>query len=90
MIKRKPTKPRETPFERFPELTIGNRTIVPGDPVKVRYKRGVWTFQALVTNKETGSQWVDVLSPATMHGPGSTHAVRLEAVSPVPRRRRRK
>lgn len=38
---------------------------------------------------ETGSQWVDVLSPATMHGPGSTHAVRLEAVSPVPRRRRK-
>lgn len=90
MIKRNPAKPRETPFEYFPELTIGNRTLHPGDPVRVHYRRGVWTFSAVVTNTETGAQWVDVYSPGTLHGPGSKHAVKVEHVRPAPRKRRKR
>ena len=60
MINRKSSAVRETKFERSYELTIGGRTILPGEIIKVNGEHGSkFKFISLVTNKETGAFWVD-------------------------------
>jgi hypothetical protein len=60
MISRKRTEISKSIFSRVPELTIGNRTIVAGDIIKIEGEHGGrFKFHSLVTNTETGVQWVD-------------------------------
>jgi hypothetical protein len=60
MISRKSSVIRETKFERSYELQIGNRTLVPGEVIKINGEHGAkFKFISLVTNKETGSSWID-------------------------------
>lgn len=90
MQHRKRGTPRETPFEYFPELTIGRRTLWPGDPVKLTRTRGkTYQFQSLRTDTRDGSQTVVVKGPVTMFGAGMEHVVDMDRIVLPPKRRKR-
>ena len=60
MINRKSSAIRETKFEKSYELQIGSRTLVPGEVIKINGEHGAkFKFLSVVTNKETGSTWID-------------------------------
>lgn len=60
MNKRKYSPVRETKFDRVGEIQVGNRILVTGDIIKISGEYGLrFKFDSLVTNKETGVQWVD-------------------------------
>jgi hypothetical protein len=60
MNKRKIAIVTESIFSRVPEVVVGTRTIVRGDIIKINGEHGGrFRFHSLVTNTETGSQWVD-------------------------------
>ena len=47
-------------FDRVPEIMVNNRTINRGDIIKIDGEHGGrFKFHSLVTNTETGSQWID-------------------------------
>jgi hypothetical protein len=51
---------RETKFEKVGEMVINNRTILTGEVIKIIGEHGNrFKFNSLVTNKETGAQWID-------------------------------
>ena len=60
MLKRSRAAVASTIFSRVPEITVGSRTIVAGDIIKIDGEHGGrFKFHSLVTNTETGSQWID-------------------------------
>ena len=60
MISRKSSVIKETKFERSYEMQIGNRILVSGEIIKINGEHGSkFKFVSLVTNKETGSSWID-------------------------------
>lgn len=60
MIRRKKTKLPETKFHRVSEMMINNRLLSAGDLIKIQGEHGgKFKFHSLVTNKETGVQWID-------------------------------
>ena len=60
MNKRRSSPIRETKFDRVKEIQIGNRLVVAGDIIKIAGEYGSrFKFDSLVTNKETGAQWID-------------------------------
>lgn len=49
-----------SPFNRVPEMTVGNFTISKGDIIKISGEYGTkFKFDSLVTDTRTGSVWVD-------------------------------
>jgi hypothetical protein len=51
---------RETKFEKVGEMIVNSRTIFTGEIIKIIGEHGNrFKFNSLVTNKETGAQWVD-------------------------------
>jgi hypothetical protein len=60
-VSRKNTAPvKESKFERVYELQVGTRTISSGEVIKIHGEYGSrFKFSSLVTNKETGVQWID-------------------------------
>ena len=60
MNKRRLAPVQETKFEKVKEMQIGNRVLVSGEVIKIAGEYGSkFRFDSLVTNKETGVQWVD-------------------------------
>jgi hypothetical protein len=60
VLKRSRAAVASTIFSRVPEITVGSRTIVAGDIIKIDGEHGGrFKFHSLVTNTETGSQWID-------------------------------
>jgi hypothetical protein len=58
--KRRSSPIRETKFDRVKEIRVGNRIVVSGDIIKISGEYGSrFKFDSLVTNKETGAQWID-------------------------------
>lgn len=58
--KRKSTAPIETKFLHEPTAIINGNEFNAGDIIKIQGEHGLkFKFDSLVTNKETGSQWVD-------------------------------
>jgi hypothetical protein len=58
--KRRSSPIRETKFDRVKEIRVGNRIVVSGDIIKISGEYGArFKFDSLVTNKETGAQWID-------------------------------
>jgi hypothetical protein len=50
----------KTKFEKTEAIAINNRVIVRGDFIKIVGQHGgKFKFHSLVTNKETGAQWID-------------------------------
>jgi hypothetical protein len=60
-VSRKNTAPvKESKFERVYELQVGTRTVSSGEVIKIHGEYGSrFKFSSLVTNKETGAQWID-------------------------------
>jgi hypothetical protein len=58
--KRKHSPVRETNFDRVREISIGSRLLASGEIIKISGEYGArFKFDSLVTNKETGAQWID-------------------------------
>jgi hypothetical protein len=58
--KRRSSPIRETKFDRVKEMWVGNRLVVAGEIIKISGEYGArFKFDSLVTNKETGAQWID-------------------------------
>ena len=86
----------ETKFDReyeypFPDF---NDTLKPGDLFKVRGEYGMkFKFHSVVTNKETGAQWIDCFE---MHrgkgGPqtGCQRSFKFDRIKRMPRKRYKK
>jgi hypothetical protein len=65
MTARSKKHPQPSKFTRSYDLTVNGRHIGPGTELSFRVERGRFRFLALVTNEETGAQWVDVACPKT-------------------------
>ena len=90
MRRRKSVPPPPTKFFRFPEITVGNFVIQKGDMIKIQDEWGMkFKFDSLVTNKETGAQWVDCFEVHKMRT-GCLRSFRLERVKRIPKRRGRR
>ena len=90
MRRRKSVPPPPTKFFRFPEITVGNFVIQKGDMIKIQDEWGMkFKFDSLVTNKETGAQWIDCFEVHKMRT-GCLRSFRLERVKRIPKRRGRR
>lgn len=90
MRKRKSVPPPQTKFFRFPEITVGNFVIAKGDMIKIDGEWGMrFKFDCLVTNKETGAQWVDCYEVHKMRT-GVLRSFKLDRVRRIPKRRGRR
>lgn len=89
MPRRKKVEPLPTKFFRFPEITIDGFVIEKGDTIKIKDEWGTkFKFDSLVTNKETGAQWVDCFE-MWRGRTGCLRAFRLERVKRIPKRGKR-
>jgi len=61
---RKKSKPLPGKFSKQYELTVNGRHIEVGTELTIK-GHGRFKFLALVTNTETGAQWVDLACPKT-------------------------
>jgi hypothetical protein len=87
MPKRKKIELPPTKFFRYPELTIDNFTIERGELIKIKDEWGMrFKFDSLVTNTETGSQWVDCFE-VHRGRTGCLRAFKIDRVKRIPKRR---
>lgn len=85
--KRKSSTPSASKFHRVPEMQIGNFTISRGDTIKIVGEHGTkFKFDNVVTNTETGSQWIDCFE---LHkgAVGAMRSFRMDRVKRIPNRR---
>jgi hypothetical protein len=79
-----------TKFFRFPELSIDGFTIEKGDIIKVQDEWGMrFKFDSLVTNIETGAQWVDCFEVYKART-GVLRSFKIERIKRIPKRRGRR
>jgi hypothetical protein len=79
-----------TKFFRFPEIQVDNFTIEKGELIKIKDEWGMkFKFDALVTNTETGAQWVDCFE-VYRGRTGCLRAFKLERVKRIPKKRGRR
>lgn len=60
MVKRRFVEPAESPFEKSYDLTVNGRKVEPGTELTIQ-DNGRVRFVCKVTNKDTGSEWIDVV-----------------------------
>jgi hypothetical protein len=90
MIHRKSSTVRETKFERSYELAIGEKTILPGEIIKVSGEHGAkFKFISVVTNKETGTFWVDCFE-ITGSQVGAFRSFSVNRIKTIPKKRLKK
>jgi hypothetical protein len=88
--RKKTTEPAPTKFFRFPELTIDNFTIEKGEIIKVQDEWGMrFKFDSLVTNTETGAQWVDCFEVYKART-GVLRSFKIDRIKRIPKRRPRR
>ena len=70
------------------ELPFGKDIIKPGDKIKVKFDRDIYTFLRLAHHIKNDNTWVDCISVKK----GSWHSIRVENIQRVlrPKRSRRK
>jgi hypothetical protein len=87
MRQRKASKVATTKFARYPELAIDNFVIEQGEIIKVKGENGLrFKFHSVVTNTETGSQWVDCFE--MWRGTVGVHrSFRIEKIKRIPKKR---
>ena len=87
--KKKTTVVPETKFLREDSVIINGFEIVRGDIFKVRDEFGAkFKFDAFVTNKETGSQWVDCFEVIGTV-PSTFRSFRTDRIKRIPKRGKR-
>lgn len=90
MRKRKSVPPPPSKFFRFPEITVDNFVIEKGEMIKIQGEHGMrFKFDCLVTNKETGAQWIDCFEVYKMRT-GVLRSFKLDRVKRIPKRRGRR
>ena len=90
MPRRKKVEIAPTKFFRFPELTIDNFTIQRGEIIKVQDEWGMrFKFDSLVTNTETGAQWVDCYEVYKARS-GCLRSFSVDRIKRIPKRRGRR
>lgn len=69
------------------ELEFGKDTIKPGNPVRIKFQRGVFNFRCLAHNIKLDSTWIDCIGPD-----GQWHSFRVDQLKGLvkPKRSRRK
>ena len=87
--KRVPAPP--TKFHREPEAILpSGRKIERGDMLRVSGEHGLrFKFDSLVTNKETGAQWIDCFEVYKARS-GALRAFRSDRIKPMPKTRRKR
>lgn len=90
MSRRKKVAAKPTKFSRVYEMDYGNFTLYKGDLIKIQDEWGMrFKFDCVVTNTETGAQWVDCFEVHKMRT-GCLRSFRLERVKRIPKRRGRR
>lgn len=90
MPRRKKVELPPTKFFRFPEITVDGHVIEKGEIIKIQDEWGMrFKFDCLVTNKETGAQWVDCFEVHKMRT-GALRSFKIERVKRIPKRRKRR
>ena len=90
MVRRRDvSEPKPTKFFRFPEITVDGFVIEHGETIKIKDEWGMkFKFDCLVTNQETGAQWIDCYE-LYRGRTGCLRAFRLERVKRIPKRGKR-
>jgi hypothetical protein len=80
-----------TKFHREPQATLpSGRVIEKGDILKVVGEHGLrFKFDCLVTNIETGAQWIDCFEIYKARV-GVLRAFKADRIKPMPKRRRKR
>ena len=87
MARRKKSEPVVTNFDRVYEIEQGNFTIVKGDLIKIQDEHGrKFKFDSVVTNKETGVQWIDCFEVQKMRT-GALYSFTIDRLKRIPTRR---
>jgi hypothetical protein len=82
VVESKPTK-----FFRYPEIEVDGFIIEKGELIKVKDEWGMrFKFDSLVTNTETGAQWVDCFEVYKQRT-GCLRSFKLDRVKRIPKRR---
>lgn len=89
-MRKKKSAPVETNFSRVYEIEQGNFTIVKGDLIKIQDEHGrKFKFDSIVTNKETGVQWIDCFEIQKMRS-GALYSFTIDRLKRIPTRRGRR
>jgi len=80
-----------TKFHRDPEAILpSGRKIERGDMLRVSGEHGLrFKFDSLVTNKETGDQWIDCFEVYKARS-GALRAFKADRIKPMPKTRRKR
>ena len=90
MLRRKKVAPPPTKFSRVYEMEHGNFTIEKGELIKIKDEWGMrFKFDCVVTNTETGSQWVDCFEVHKART-GCLRSFSIDRVKRIPKRRGRR
>jgi hypothetical protein len=83
------SQPNPTKFLREPEISIDGFVISHGDIFKVKGEHGVkFRFGGLITNTETGAQWVDCFEVARGQV-GALRSFRPDKIKRIPQKGKR-
>jgi hypothetical protein len=90
MGRKKLSNVKESVFVREEEITIGHRTILRGDIIKIFGEHGSkFRFHSLVTNTLTGAQWIDCFE--VQKGVASAwRSFKSDRIKLIPKKRGRK
>lgn len=87
--RREATVAAPTKFSRERSIEIDGFVIEAGDMIKIRGEYGIkFKFHSLVTNTETGAQWIDCFEDHRGQT-GCYRSFRIDRVKRIPNKRRR-
>lgn len=90
MPRRKKVEIAPTKFFRFPEVTVDGFTIEKNEIIKIRDEWGMrFKFDSLVTNTETGAQWIDCYEVYKART-GCLRSFSVDRIKRIPKRRGRR
>ena len=87
MARRKKVELPPTKFFSYPEIEVDGFVIEKGELIKIKDEWGMrFKFDGLVTNTDTGAQWVDCFEMYRGRA-GVLRAFRLDRVKRIPKKR---
>lgn len=90
MIKRRKSKVAETKFRREYSIEVNGFVINASDIIKISGEHGrKFKFHSLVTNIETGVQWIDCIE-VHKGTPGAFYSYRVDRLKRIPAKRGRR
>jgi len=83
------SKPKPSHFARLPEVTVEGFLIEQGEVIRIKGEHGIrFKFDSLVTNKNTGAQWIDCYE-VYKHRTGCLRSFKIDRIKRIPKRRKR-